>query len=108
MLAPLPLPIPTNILDAEQALCTFDITSSVGPKLSCTRFKLFARLRKYYVKNEWEWVADILDPEGKGRGCVNILKRRAGDASTHSGEGQDGRMLSLTHSVPLGAPAPGG
>ena len=34
MLAPLPLPIPTNMLDAEQALHAFDIASSVGPKLS--------------------------------------------------------------------------
>ncbi len=38
MLAPLPWPIPTNILDAEQALYAFNVASSVGPKLSCNRF----------------------------------------------------------------------
>ncbi len=55
-----PRSFPTNILNAERALHDFDTASSVGPKLSCTRFELLARIRKFTAVDEWEWVAEIL------------------------------------------------
>ena len=53
-------PIPTNILDAEQALREFDSATLWGPKCSVTRSERLARGRKYFSSAGWEWVDAIL------------------------------------------------
>ena len=54
--------IPTNLLDAEQALREFDIAKSIwGPNLSTTRFERWARRMKLPAPpTGWDWVKDIL------------------------------------------------
>jgi len=57
----LPPSIPTNILEAEQALRKFDTSSAVGPKCSCTRFELLNRLQKLSLGDRWEQARIILE-----------------------------------------------
>ena len=55
------LRISNDILDAEQALRTFDNALLWGPKSSVTRFERLARLRKYSTPAGWDWVDAILE-----------------------------------------------
>ena len=59
--AHLRLRISNDILDAEQALRTFDNAPLWGPKSSVTRFERLARLRKYSTPAGWDWVDFILE-----------------------------------------------
>ncbi len=55
------LRISNDILDAEQALRTFDNALLWGPKSSVTRFERLVRLRKYSTPAGWDWVDAILE-----------------------------------------------
>ena len=53
--------IPSNALEAEQALRAFDCSARWGPNLSLTRSDRLARRRRYPgAPTGWEWVDDIL------------------------------------------------
>ena len=56
-----PAAVPSNILEAEQALRLFDCSASWGTSSSATRFERLARRRKFFPPPPGlEWVDDIL------------------------------------------------